>query len=68
MEVRSDQIEPPPKLGVQLKTEFIEGMAKVEENLMILLNIDRVFNSDEMGWLQDASQPTLPEELELAEA
>lgn len=56
MDIRSDQIEPPPRLGTRLKTEFINGMGKVDEQFMILLNIDRVFNSEELVLVQDAGQ------------
>ncbi len=56
LEVRSDQIEPPPRLGTRLKTEFITGMGKIDEQFMILLNIDRIFNSDELAFVQDAGQ------------
>lgn len=54
-EIRSDQIEPPPKLGSRLKTEFITGMGKVGEQFLILLNIDRIFNSDELALVKDVS-------------
>jgi purine-binding chemotaxis protein CheW len=56
MDIRSDQIEPPPRLGTRLNTEFINGMGKVDEQFMILLNIDKIFNSDELAWVQDAGQ------------
>jgi purine-binding chemotaxis protein CheW len=56
LEIRSDQIEPPPRLGTRLKTEFINGMGKVDEQFLILLNIDRVFNSDDLAIVQDAGQ------------
>jgi len=56
LEIRSDQIEPAPRLGTRLKTEFITGMGKVDEQFLILLNIDRVFSSDELAIVQDATQ------------
>ena len=62
MEIRADQIEPPPKLGTRLKTEFITGMGKVDEQFMILLNIDRVFNSEDLAFVQDAGQVDVSEE------
>ena len=69
LEVRTDQIEPPPRLGTRLNTEFITGMGKVDEQFMILLNIDRIFNSNELAVVQDAGQLNVPEqELETAEA
>ena len=56
MEIRSDQIETPPRLGTRLNTEFINGMGKVDEQFMILLNIDRIFNSEELMLVQDVGQ------------
>ena len=55
LEIRSDQIEPPPRLGTRLKTEFITGMGKIDEQFMILLNIDRIFNSEELAFVQEAA-------------
>ena len=56
LEIRTDQIEPPPRLGTRLKTEFISGMGKVDDQFLILLNIDRVFSSDELTIVHDAGQ------------
>ena len=56
LEIRTDQIEPAPRLGTRLKTEFISGMGKVGEQFLILLNIDRVFSSDDLAIVQDAGQ------------
>ncbi len=68
-EIRSDQIEPPPRLGTRLNTEFIKGMGKVDEQFLILLDIDRVFSSDELALVQDVGQVVVPEaEEELDEA
>lgn len=55
MDIQSDQIEPPPKLGSRLKTEFITGMGKIDDQFIILLNIDRIFNTDELVLVQDVS-------------
>lgn len=53
LEIRSDAIEPPPRLGTKLKTEFIKGMGKVDEDFLILLDIDKIFNSEELALVQD---------------
>jgi len=55
LEIRSDQIEPPPRLGTRLNTEFIAGMGKLDEQFIILLNIDRIFNADDLSLAQDVS-------------
>ena len=54
LELRDDQIEPAPRLGVKLKTEFIAGMGKIDEQFLILLEIDRVFSSEELALVQEA--------------
>lgn len=52
VEMEPDLIEPPPKLGTRLKTEFIKGMGKVEDNFVMILDIDKVFSADELIDLQ----------------
>lgn len=56
LDIHSDQIEPPPRLGTRLNTEFINGMGKVDEEFLILLNVDKVFSSDELSIVQDVRQ------------
>ncbi|MEQ8224422.1 MAG: chemotaxis protein CheW [Candidatus Eremiobacterota bacterium] len=51
-ELEPAQIEPPPKIGMRLKTEFIKGMGKKEEKFIIILDIDRVFSAEELIMLQ----------------
>jgi purine-binding chemotaxis protein CheW len=45
----SDNIEEAPKIGTQLNTAFIDGMAKKDEGFVIILNVDAVFSSDELS-------------------
>ena len=54
LELNSENIEPAPRLGTKLDNKFIQGMGKVDEQFLILLDIDKVFNSDELIIMQDA--------------
>jgi purine-binding chemotaxis protein CheW len=56
LDLEPDQIEPPPRLGTKLNTEFIRGMGKHADQFIIILDIDRVFSCDEMALVQDCSQ------------
>ena len=47
------QIEPPPRLGTKLNTEFIQGMGKRDDKFLIILNIDKVLAGDELVLIQD---------------
>ena len=55
LEIKPDQIEPAPRLGTRLNTAFIQGMGKVDEQFIILLDIDRVFSGDELALVQEVS-------------
>jgi purine-binding chemotaxis protein CheW len=54
MDLENNLIEPPPKIGTRLKTEFIKGMGKRGEDFVILLDLDKVFTSDELAEIQGA--------------
>ena len=43
------QIEPSPRIGTQIRTEYLKGMGKHNERFVLLLNIDRVFSDEEMA-------------------
>ena len=49
MDLEPGQIEPAPKIGMRLRTEFIKGMGKQNERFIILLDIDKVFSSDDIA-------------------
>ena len=64
LELPAEQIEPPPRLGSRLKTEYIQGMGKVNEQFLILLDIDRIFNSEDLAIVQDAAEQLAPDKIE----
>jgi purine-binding chemotaxis protein CheW len=80
IELEPGQIDEPPKIGTRLKTEFIKGMGKVNEEFIIILDIDRVFSVEDLTAVAMAEQPAanslepmdveqtpLPEQTTLAE-
>ena len=55
LNIKAEDIEETPTFGVKLHTEYILGMAKMEGSVKILLDIDRVLNSEEVIDLEKAS-------------
>ena len=47
-ELEPTHIEAAPRIGTKLRTEFILGMGKREEQFVIILDIDKVFSSEEL--------------------
>ena len=56
IELEPHQIEPAPRIGTRLRTEFIRGMGKRDEQFVIILDIDKVFSLDELSLVQDAGK------------
>jgi len=48
LNISGEQIDPPPAFGSGLESDFIIGMGKLEESVVILLNIDKVLGSTEL--------------------
>lgn len=52
VELEPEQIEPAPKIGTKLDTQFIQGMGKRDDVFIILLDIDKVFSSEDLAMVQ----------------
>lgn len=52
LDLGPDHIEPAPKIGTRLNTEFIKGMGKRDNKFIIILDIDKVFSISEIAMVQ----------------
>ncbi len=52
LNIKEDEIENAPSFGTGLDADYILGMAKMEEKVKILLDIDRVLNIEEIKVLE----------------
>jgi purine-binding chemotaxis protein CheW len=52
LDLEPEQIEPPPRIGSKLNTDFIMGMGKHNEQFIMILNIDKVFSVTELSETQ----------------
>ena len=55
LEIDDAQILPPPSIGHKYRSEFIEGVANINETFIMILNMDEVFSSEEVHNLQDTA-------------
>uniref|UniRef100_C6E2Z4 CheW protein n=1 Tax=Geobacter sp. (strain M21) TaxID=443144 RepID=C6E2Z4_GEOSM len=53
LDLEPDQIEPPPRIGTKLNTDFIKGMGKHNDQFIIILDIDKVFTASELELAQE---------------
>jgi purine-binding chemotaxis protein CheW len=47
-EMAADEIEPPPSLGMRLNAEFVKGMGKRDDRFIIILDVNRIFSTEEL--------------------
>lgn len=54
LEIDDLNIQPPPSIGTRYRSEFIEGIAKVDEEFIMILNMDLIFSTDELSILKES--------------
>jgi purine-binding chemotaxis protein CheW len=59
MELDPEHIEPAPKIGTRLNTDFLKGMGKRDEDFVMILDIDKVFSADDLSIVNQTSQASL---------
>jgi purine-binding chemotaxis protein CheW len=60
IELISSQIEPTPNLGNTNETEFVLGMGKVENKVVILIDIVRALSSNQLNEISQISELSTP--------
>jgi purine-binding chemotaxis protein CheW len=55
LDLEPGQIEPAPKIGTRLNTDFIKGMGRQDDEFLIILDIDKVFSAEEITMIDAAS-------------
>jgi purine-binding chemotaxis protein CheW len=48
LDIAATDIEPPPSFGSRIAVDFIQGMGKVGNDFVVLLNVDRVFSLEDL--------------------
>jgi purine-binding chemotaxis protein CheW len=47
-----DQIKPAPEIGSAINTDHIVGLGTIEDRMLILVDIDRLMSSEDMGLIE----------------
>lgn len=62
IELEPSQIEPAPRMGTRLKTEFIRGMGKRDGEFIMILDIDKIFSAEDVESIQGGNPAVLPKQ------
>lgn len=53
----AEEIRPAPNFGVAFDSEYLIGLANVGEGMVILVDIEKLITSDEMGLVEAVAEP-----------
>jgi len=56
MEISDDNLKPPAAIGNKFKTEFIENMAEFNDQFIMILDVDKVFTTNEFSVLKNTTE------------
>ncbi len=65
LDLRPEDIEPPPPFGTRVRVEFLRGLGKVGKRFALILDVDRILSAD---GLQAAAALQAPAEAPAADA
>ncbi|CAN7670410.1 chemotaxis protein CheW [Pseudoduganella sp. LjRoot289] len=49
-----EQVKPAPEMGTAFSTEYVVGLGTIDERMLILVDIDKLMSSAEMGLIEAA--------------
>ncbi|MBT4086935.1 MAG: response regulator receiver protein, partial [Deltaproteobacteria bacterium] len=55
LNIPEKHVDPPPKTHSGVKSNYIMGMGKVEDQVKILLNIEKILQEEELEQIQQVS-------------
>ncbi|MDX9847617.1 MAG: chemotaxis protein CheW [Tenuifilaceae bacterium] len=58
LEIEKGQIMPPPSIGSKYKSEFIEGVANIDDKFIMILDMDAVFSTEDVTDLKFKTEET----------
>jgi purine-binding chemotaxis protein CheW len=58
VDIPSDQVEPPPSSGKGKTSRYLKGMGKIDDDVKILLNVDKLLFDEELETINEVKNET----------
>lgn len=56
IEIPEDNIEPSPTLGSTIRTDFIKGMGRIDDNFIVILDVVQVLSAEEIALMGEMNK------------
>lgn len=53
LEIEEEDIQAPPSIGTKFKNEYLLGMVKSDDKFVMIIDVEKIFNSEDIVNLQD---------------
>lgn len=60
IEMKEEDVEPPPRMGLSVDTGFIRGMAKREDDFLLILDVEKIFSAEELASVSGVEENLAP--------
>ncbi len=57
LEIQREAVEPAPNFGARIRSDFIDGMGRINDHFVIILDVVNVFSLEEMAAITSLSAP-----------
>ena len=55
IEIEDDHLEPPPRFGIKIDSQFIKNVGKRDDKFIIILDLDKAFSDEEERSLEEVA-------------
>ncbi len=55
LRIDANIVDPPPPMVCGIDSDYVQGVGKLEDRLLILLNLDRLFSEDDLEQVDEAA-------------
>jgi purine-binding chemotaxis protein CheW len=57
--LNNNQIKPPPEMRAAFNTDYLIGLGTIDDRMLILIDIDKLMSSDEMGLVESVNDSSV---------
>ena len=54
--IDSEHLSEPPKFNANVDTEFVKSMAQVDKNVIMILNLEKILDEDDINWIESLNE------------
>lgn len=56
LSIDNEALSEPPKFGTKVETEFIKSMAQVNKDVIMVLDLEKILDEDDINWIESLNE------------